>query len=129
MSENTDTQPAPNYFGPPLKEGEPLARQRGLVRKINMLCEVLEGLRGLRSLLINKPANAPRSWSVYNSDDLDYEEETFNLVTDSGIVTRTLRVKKSTKASVESFSSSDSRLLLSINSDGVVRKSKGYLKS
>lgn len=58
-----------------------------------------------------------------------YEEETLNIITDAGIVTRKVLVETSSKASVEAFSSSDSRLLLSINTSGVVRKSKGYLKA
>lgn len=58
----------------------------------------------------------------------DYEERELNFVTDAGIVTLTVLVKRGSFATIEEFGAGDSRLLLSINTAGVVRKSKGYLK-
>jgi hypothetical protein len=57
-----------------------------------------------------------------------YEEVNLNFVTDSGIFTLTVLAKSGSKETVEAFGSGDSRLLLAINTSGVVRKSKGYLK-
>lgn len=66
---DTDTQSAPGYFGPPLLEGQPLAKQRGMARKINLLCDVLEGIRGLGVLQFFKPRGASRSWALVDSGD------------------------------------------------------------
>lgn len=58
----------------------------------------------------------------------DYEERELNFVTDAGIVTLTVLVKKGSFATIEEFGAEDSRLLLAISTGGKVRKSKGYLK-
>lgn len=56
-------QIALGFFGPPLKPGEPLARQKDMARKVNLLCEVLESLRGMGGLRFVKPVSA-RDWSL-----------------------------------------------------------------
>lgn len=56
-----------------------------------------------------------------------YEEETLNVVTNSGIVTRTVLVRSDTKATVKSFSGSDNKKILQINSAGNVIIDSGYL--
>jgi len=61
-----------------------------------------------------------------------YEWETVNIVLDNKIVTREILVKTSTKADVETWSSSDARLLLQVKGGtggdaGKLRKDKGYL--
>lgn len=58
----------------------------------------------------------------------DYEERELNFVTDAGIVTLTVLVKRGSFATIEGFGAGDSRLLLAISTEGKVRKSKGYLK-
>lgn len=56
-------QIALGFFGPPLKPGQPLARQKDMARKVNMLCEVLESLRGMGGLRFVKPVSA-RDWAL-----------------------------------------------------------------
>lgn len=51
------------YFGRPVVKGQRLARQRGLARKINMLCEVLEGIVGVGGIRIHKTDN-PLQWMI-----------------------------------------------------------------
>lgn len=58
-----------------------------------------------------------------------YEWETLNIVTDGKIVARKILTKTADKSDVSTWSSSDSRLLLQVNSSGVLRVDKGYLKS
>ena len=115
--------------------GKAIGAQKGFAASINRLFDIIENLDAVRPLKLNKhgvdwrlttmPDLAPNSESGGVPDG--YEEETLNIITDAGIVTRKVLVETSSKASVEAFSSSDSRLLLSINTSGVVRKSKGYL--
>lgn len=118
-----------------LRKEKALGAQAGFADAFNKIVDILENIEGLGPVEIKKNG---RDWRVVIKDALTngggggipagYEEETLNIITDAGIVTRKVLVETATKASVESFSSGDSRLLLSINTGGVVRKSKGYLK-
>ena len=54
------------YFGKPLVKGKAVGAQRGLVDKINRLCEVLENMTGIRGLKIYKPESG--AWIVNPSD-------------------------------------------------------------
>lgn len=51
------------YFGRPVVKGQRLAQQRGLARKINMICEVLEGITGSGGIRIHKTDN-PLQWII-----------------------------------------------------------------
>ncbi len=104
---------------------------------LNRVFDILTRLRTGTGLSLERRGN---SWTINTSIEqapssgsggipAGYEEETLNIITDAGIVTRKVLVETATKASVETFASEDSRLLLAITTDGVVRKSKGYLKN
>jgi hypothetical protein len=56
-----------------------------------------------------------------------YEEETVNIVTDTGIFTRTILVKHEDKADVDVFAAADNRRLLQVNSTGTLQLDRGYL--
>ena len=56
-----------------------------------------------------------------------YEEETVNIVTDSGIMKRTFLTKTVDKNSVLDFSAGDNKLLLQVNSNGKLCVDRGYL--
>lgn len=58
----------------------------------------------------------------------DYEPLTLNFVTDSKIVTLTVLALKKDTEDVRNFTSSDSRLLLQVNTSGKLTLDKGYLK-
>lgn len=57
-----------------------------------------------------------------------YEPLTLNFVTDSKIVTLTVMALKKDTEDVRNFTSSDSRLLLQVNTSGKLTLDKGYLK-
>lgn len=57
-----------------------------------------------------------------------YEPLTLNFVTDSKIVTLTVLALKKDTEDVRNFTSSDSRLLLQVNTSGKLTLDKGYLK-
>jgi len=59
-----NSQFAYGYFGRPLIPGAALAKQPELARKINLLCDVLEGLAGVAGLRVTKPDAAPRAWQI-----------------------------------------------------------------
>ena len=59
-------QIALGFFGPPLRPGMALARQKDMARKINMLCEVMETIRGIGGLRFVKPVSA-RDWAIVDS--------------------------------------------------------------
>jgi hypothetical protein len=58
-----------------------------------------------------------------------YTEETFNIVTDSGIYTRKFLVASVQNTTVQTWDYNDKRKLLGVNSDGVIRADLGYLRS
>lgn len=58
----------------------------------------------------------------------DWEEEKLNVVTDSGIVTRTVLVKTATKANVKTFGTGDNRLLLQVDDSGKLTVERGYFR-
>lgn len=121
---------------PTWKQGDPIARVP-LFRFCQIVRNILETATGIDRGTGAGSADGrnwhfgtrPGSSGSAASIPAGYEEETLNIITDAGIVTRKVLVETATKASVEAFGSGDSRLLLSINTSGVVRKSKGYLKS
>lgn len=114
--------------------GKAIGAQKGLARDLTLVMDILENIAGIGDITINKNG---RDWRITSTASgsssggipAGYEEETLNIITDAGIVTRKVLVETATKASVETFASADSRLLLAITTGGVVRKSKGYLKA
>jgi hypothetical protein len=118
-----------------LKKGKAIGAQKGLADSLNKLFEIMENIEGIGGVNIAKDGvdwkvmidqtEAPSGGGIPDG----YEEETLNIITDSGIVTRKVLVETATKDTVETFASADSRLLLAITTGGVVRKSKGYLKT
>ncbi|MFA7463055.1 MAG: hypothetical protein WCY59_07935 [Anaerovoracaceae bacterium] len=119
-----------------MRKGRSIGAQAGFADAFNRVLDILENIKGLGGVEIRKNGG---NWRVVITDDVSapesggipagYEEETLNIITDAGIVTRKVLVETATKASVETFASADSRLLLAITTGGVVRKSKGYLKA
>lgn len=61
-----DNQVKKGYFGKPLVRGKAVGAQKGLVDKINKLCEVLENIAGLRGCKIYKPESG--AWHINPSD-------------------------------------------------------------
>lgn len=126
------------FFGRMIR-GKAIGAQKNFAADFERVKAILENVEGVGDIEIDK--GNPEYWRIkitpqgYQSGSggsggipEGYEEETLNIITDSGIVTRKVLVETESKASVETFGSSDSRLLLSINTSGFVRKSKGYLK-
>lgn len=115
-----------------MRKGKAVGAQPGFADAFNRVLDILENIDGRGGVEIRKNGI---DWRIVVTDDVTdgipegYEEETLNIITDSGIVTRKVLVETATKESVEEFESEDSRLLLSIDDTGVVRKSKGYLKT
>ena len=120
-----------------MRKGKAIGAQPGFADAFNRILDILENIDGRGGVEIRKVGT---DWRVVVTDDTaapgggggippGYEEETLNIITDAGIVTRKVLVETATKASVEAFGSGDSRLLLAITTGGVVRKSKGYLKT
>ena len=119
-----------------MRKGKAVGAQPGFADAFNRVLDILENIDGRGGVEIHKNGI---DWRIVITDDTSagsgggipagYEEETLNIITDSGIVTRKVLVETATKASVQAFASGDSRLLLSIDDTGVVRKSKGYLKT
>jgi hypothetical protein len=119
-----------------MRKGKAVGAQPGFADAFNRVIDILENIDGRGGVEIRKNGI---DWRITVTDDTSagsgggipegYEEETLNIITDSGIVTRKVLVETATKVTVETFGSSDSRLLLAITTGGVVRKSKGYLKT
>ena len=119
-----------------MRKGKAVGAQPGFADAFNRVLDILENFEGRGGVEIHKNGI---DWRIVVTDDTSagssggipdgYEEETLNIITDSGIVTRKVLVETATKDTVEAFGSSDSRLLLAITTGGVVRKSKGYLKT
>lgn len=108
-----------------------------LMHDLNIVYDILEFLRGGGHIVLRK--NDPKAWLIDDSqvsagaspaDDVDdWEEETLNIVTDAGVITRTLTVKTSTKADVETWDSTDTRLLLQVDDNGKLTADRGYFKT
>lgn len=123
-----------------LIEGLSIGGQKNLAKSINKVFDILENLEGAPMSGITVTRNGD-VWRIgYDStpsegDPWDgtaptgYEWETVNIVLDNKIVTRDILVKTSTKAEVVHWHAADSRLLLQVDTNGVLRLDKGYLKS
>lgn len=62
-----------NFFGPPLIPGDPLAKQIGMVDKINTLCKVLERLDGLNGITVSRTGT---QWEIiFNPGTVEYGSE------------------------------------------------------
>jgi len=112
-----------------------------LKHDLDIVYNFIEGLRGTSGIIVHKSKDGTCCSISFNGVDADettgagtwppygWEEETLNVITDAGIVTRTCLVKTSTKASVEAFTETDSRLILQVSPAGVIRKDRGYFKA
>jgi len=127
------------FFDTPFKKGKPISTP-GFARGIMRLAEAWERLRIVGGYTTWDEARHIPTLHVGASGAWDgtapegYEWETLNVVTDTGIKTREVLVKTATSADVETWTSTDARLLLQVKGGtgddaGLLRIDKGYLKS
>jgi len=129
-------------FSNKLQHGVAIGAQPNFVNVINKIIDILENIEGIGDVTIHKDgidwriarADKDPSYTDFTQTNVDppgtppgYVQETLNLVTDSGIVTRTLLVRKADMATIVTFYPSQNRKLLQINSAGKVAVDYGYL--
>ena len=134
MSETNNTdQTCPGFFKRP-RIGDRI-RAAWLVWNMTRMANVLELMTGTGGIVIRKPRHGDGAgWTVDGSGitasggiPAGYEEETVNLVTDAGIVTRKILVETASKADVRVFDAGDAQLLLQVDDEGKLTLDKGYL--
>ena len=118
-------------FSRKLRPGLSIGAQKDFAANFNKMMAILENMEGVGGITITKRGDYFR-FSLTGENDISssgggipegYEEETLNIITDAGILKRTVLVKTADKGTVYSPSENDERKVLQVTSQS---NSEGY---